>query len=191
LLERILLTIILHLPKRQGHKVCFGMLSLVAFNGLGISRACISDCGMLKGLSDFRVVDGSRWSFLGWVHQSVAVLIIELPVDLDVGIQAHDASRSVEMVHWHSPFIEFAVLQVGQIALGIDKVEVVLTPGNYLASNFVAWELAVSVYRSPIAVAIFTVPTVVLNVVSGLWAVAVDPTGAISLRFLHTMVAQS
>lgn len=179
----------------------------------------IGRCGLEQSVN-FEWLDDLHRSFVAGVHQSVAVLIAELPVDFDVWIQAYDASTPVQVVKWHVPLVGCAVLQVGWITLGVDEVAVLLLYGqrsvsvlivstcrpvtvalimvafvagsSFVAPSFVVTPIAVWFSAAAVvAVAFFPCRTLVLAVMGRVWAVVIASAWAMSQWFLDTVVSQS
>ena len=116
-------------------------------------------------LVNFEWLDDFHRSFVAGVHQSVAVLIAKLPVDLDVGMQAEDASTAVEVISWQIPSVCCAVLQVFTVAFGIHEEGVVFRSGESIAKVSAQGVIVSAVSTIAVAVAVVAV-LVVLTVVA-------------------------
>lgn len=116
---------------------------------------------MFQRLVQLQQVDHFHRLLVARVHESVAVLIAKLPVDLNVGVQAEDASTAVEVIRWQVPSVCCAVLQVCTVAFGVHEEGVVFWSGD-IVSKLSVQGVSVSA-ASTIAVAVVAV-LVVLTV---------------------------
>lgn len=141
-------------------------------------------------LVQLQQVDDFRRLLVAWVDQSVAVLVAKLPIDLDVGMQAEDASTAVEVIRWQVPSARCAVLQVCTVASGVHEEGVVFLVGASPMMKLSVQGLTVSP-ASTIAVAVVAVLVVLAGFALSFRLVTVTSTRVMRSWFFDTVVSKS